>query len=115
MKKLSIIAYLLFCLSLSALVNGQIYTPGGIIQGSSGNNRVGLGLRTGKTPISDLEIRNVDNTYKHSYFALNCDGNTPTLIFNKRLYPMLRKTKNEKLDRIIIFFEKLFKPFNPFR
>jgi hypothetical protein len=50
MKKLILIN--LISISLIFVLNGQIYTPSGVIQGSSGNNNVGIGI----TPNFKLDV-----------------------------------------------------------
>jgi hypothetical protein len=41
-------------LALTSIANSQIYTPSGVIQGSSGNNNVGIGINP---PVWKLDIR----------------------------------------------------------
>lgn len=65
MKKLILAAFMLGCLATQA----QIYTPNGAIQGSSGNNNVGIGTTN---PGSKLQV-NSDN----SQSALSITGKDP--------------------------------------
>lgn len=49
MKEIIIIS--LICFSCSLTVNGQIYTPGGLIQGNSNNNNIGIGTESPNTSL----------------------------------------------------------------
>lgn len=51
----------LFFLVIGSVVNAQVYTPSGTIQGSSGNDFVGIGFSG--TPIAPLTIGRGDNTF----------------------------------------------------
>lgn len=64
------------------VVNGQIYTPGGLIQGSSNNNNIGIGTNIPSDKLQIGDFKNVDNlkinlpgTYNFEQVRLGQYGN----------------------------------------
>jgi len=67
----------LILLSSVLRMNAQIYTPSGSVQGSSGNNNVGIGTTT---PVSKLTIGNSDDIQTTTGIGLGSDHNSIELV-----------------------------------